>query len=130
MTMTDPLADALSTLNNADTLGKLDCTVEPASNTIGNVLGVLHEQGYIDGFEFIENGKAGKFDVDLAGQINECGPVKPRYSVKHDEFEKWEKRYLPGRDFGTLILTTSSGVMTHYEARQEGVGGQILAYVY
>ncbi|MDY7083101.1 MAG: 30S ribosomal protein S8 [Halobacteria archaeon] len=130
MTMSDPLADALSTIKNADNLGKLECEIEPASNTIGNVLGVLHDHGYVDSFEFIENGKSGEFNVSLAGQINECGAVKPRYSVKKDEYEKWEKRYLPGRDFGSLIVTTSRGVMTHYEARDEGVGGQILAYVY
>jgi len=130
MTITDPLSDALSAVKNADKLGKLDCTVEPASNTVGNVLGVLHEEGYVDGFEFVEDGKAGKFDVDLAGQINDCGTVKPRYSASKDDYEKWEKRYLPGRDFGSLIVTTSHGVMTHYEARDEGVGGQILAYVY
>ena len=127
--MTDPLSDALSAVKNADKLGKLECTVEPASNTVGNVLGVLHDEGYVDGFEFIEDGKAGKFDVDLAGQINDCGTVKPRYSASKDEYEKWEKRYLPGRDFGSLIVTTSHGVMTHYEAREEGVGGEILAYV-
>lgn len=130
MTRTDPLADALSTVKNADKLGKLDCKIEPASNTIGNVLGVLHDQGFIESFEFVENGKAGEFEVGLAGQINDCGAVKPRYSAKKDEYEKWEKRYLPGRDFGSLIVTTSHGVMTHYEARQEGVGGQIIAYVY
>ncbi len=130
MTRTDPLADALSTIKNGDKLGKLDCTVEPASNVVGNVLGVLYDEGYIDRFEFVENGKAGEFHVDLAGQINDCGVVKPRYSTTKDEYEKWEKRYLPGRDFGTLIVTTSQGVMTHYEAREKGVGGQLLAYVY
>lgn len=130
MTRTDPLADALSTVKNGDKLGKLDCTVEPASNVVGNVLGVLYDEGYIDSFEFVENGKAGEFHVDLAGQINDCGVVKPRYSTTKDEYEKWEKRYLPGRDFGSLIVTTSQGVMTHYEAREKGVGGQILAYVY
>lgn len=130
MTRTDPLADALSTVKNGDKLGKLDCTVEPASNVVGNVLGVLYDEGYIHSFEFVENGKAGEFDVQLAGQINDCGVVKPRYSATKDEYEKWEKRYLPGRDFGSLIVTTSHGVMTHYEARDKGVGGQLLAYVY
>jgi len=130
MTRTDPLADALSTVKNGDKLGKLDCTVEPASNVVGNVLGVLYDEGYIQSFEFVENGKAGEFHVDLAGQINDCGVVKPRYSTTKDEYEKWEKRYLPGRDFGSLIVTTSQGVMTHYEAREKGVGGQLLAYVY
>lgn len=130
MTLTDPVADALSTIKNADQLGKLECTIEPASNTVGNVLEVLHDQGYIQEYSYVEDGKAGKYDVELAGQINDCGPVKPRYSAKKDEYEKWEKRFLPGRDFGTLIVTTSHGVMTHYDARSEGVGGQVLAYVY
>ncbi|MDY6774953.1 MAG: 30S ribosomal protein S8 [Halobacteria archaeon] len=130
MTMSDPLANALSAIENAEKVGKLECTIEPASNSIGNVLGVLHDQGFIESFEFVDDGKAGKFDVELSGGINECGAVKPKYTVSKDEYEKWEKRYLPGRDYGSLIVTTSHGVMSHYEAREEGVGGQLLAYVY
>ncbi|MFB6198338.1 MAG: 30S ribosomal protein S8, partial [Halobacteriaceae archaeon] len=44
--------------------------------------------------------------------------------------EKWEKQYLPARDYGALVVTTSQGVMSHYEAREQGVGGQVIAYVY
>ncbi|MEZ3115172.1 30S ribosomal protein S8 [Halobaculum sp. MBLA0147] len=126
----DPLADALAGLDNAEGVGNLAYTAEPASNTIGSVLEVLYDRGYVDGFEYVEDGKAGKFEVELKGAINECGVVKPRYSVGADDFEKWEKRYLPARDYGALIVTTSQGVMSHYEAREAGVGGQILAYVY
>ena len=130
MTGNDPLANALSGLNNAESVGNLAFTVSPASNTVGSVLEVLYDRGYVDGFEYVEDGKAGKFEVELKGAINECGVVKPRYSVGADEFEKWEKRYLPARDYGTLIVTTSHGVMSHYDARETGVGGQVLAYVY
>jgi small subunit ribosomal protein S8 len=130
MTGTDPLANALSGLNNAESVGHLTHTVSPASNEIGSVLEVLYDRGYIDGFGLIDDGKAGKFEVELKGAINECGPVNPRYSATADEFEKWEKRYLPARDYGTLVVTTSRGIMSHYEARQEGVGGQVIAYVY
>jgi small subunit ribosomal protein S8 len=130
MTDNDPLADALSGLDNAESVGKLDMTVQPASNTIGSVLEVIYDRGYIDGFEFTEDGKAGTFEVELRGNINRCGVVKPRYSVGADDYEKWEKRFLPARDYGTLIVTTSHGVMSHYEAREEGLGGQVLAYVY
>jgi small subunit ribosomal protein S8 len=130
MTDNDPLADALSGLDNAEGVGKLDLTVQPASNTIGSVLEVIYDRGYIDGFEFVDDGRAGKFEVELRGKINRCGAVKPRYSAGADEFEKWEKRFLPARDYGTLIVTTSHGVMSHYEAREEGLGGQVLAYVY
>jgi small subunit ribosomal protein S8 len=126
----DPLAGALSGLNNAESVGHLDHTVSPASNMIGSVLEVLYDFGYIGGFQFVDDGKAGRFEVELKGAINDCGPVKPRYSAGADGFEKWEKRFLPARDYGTLVVTTSHGVMSHYQAREEGIGGQVIAYVY
>ena len=130
MTGNDPLASALSTIDNAESVGHLRQTVSPASNEIGSVLEVFYDRGYIDGFQRIDDGKAGQFEVELKGAINECGPVKPRYSTGADEYEKWEKRFLPARDYGTLIVTTSQGIMSHYEARAEGIGGQVIAYVY
>ena len=130
MTRNDPLADALAGIDNAESVGHLTHTVSPASTEIGAVLEVFYDRGYIAGFEFIEDGKAGRFEVELKGAINECGPVVPRYSAGADEFEKWEKRFLPARDYGTLVVTTSHGVMSHYEARREGIGGQVIAYVY
>jgi small subunit ribosomal protein S8 len=126
----DPLADALSGVDNAESVGHLEHTITPASNLIGNVLEVFYNRGYIDAFEYVEDGKAGEFEVELRGAINECGAVKPRYSAGVDGYEQWEKRYLPARDYGTLIVTTSRGVMSHYDAREEGVGGQVIAYVY
>ena len=130
MTGNDPLSAALAEIDNAESVGQLTHTVEPASNEIGNVLEVFYDRGYIDGFERREDGKAGKFEVELKGAINECGPVKPRYSAGAEEFEQWEKRFLPARDYGTLVVTTSHGIMSHYEAREAGVGGQVIAYVY
>ena len=124
------MASALSGLDNAESVGHLTHEVEPASNEIGSVLEVLYDRGYIDGFQFVEDGKAGKFEVELKGAINECGAVKPRYSAGADEFERWEKEFLPARDYGALVVTTSQGVTSHYEARKQGVGGQVIAYVY
>ena len=126
----DPFANALSGLNNAESVGHLRYTVSPASDEIGSVLEVFYDRGYIDGFEFVDDGKAGRFEVELKGAINKCGAVKPRYTTGADEYEKWEKRYLPARDYGALVVTTSHGIMSHYEAREEGVGGQVIAYVY
>ncbi|CQH60211.1 MULTISPECIES: 30S ribosomal protein S8 [Halobacterium] len=130
MTANDPLSDAVSGIDNAESVGHLTHTVEPASNMVGSVLEVFYDRGYIDGFEFVDDGKAGKFEVELKGAINECGPVNPRYSVAADGYEKWEKRYLPARDYGALVVTTSHGIMSHYEAREKGIGGQVIAYVY
>ncbi len=130
MVLLDPLANALSTIKNAEDIGKQSCTIKPASKLIGNVLKVMKDNGYIGEFEFIEDGKAGIYEVKLIGRINKCGAIKPRYSVKSEEFEKWEKQYLPARNFGALILTTSEGVLSQIEARESNIGGQLLAYVY
>ncbi|MFC6903789.1 30S ribosomal protein S8 [Halalkalicoccus tibetensis] len=130
MTTSDPFSNALSGIDNAESVGHLTHTIQPASNQIGSVLEVFYDRGYIDGFEFVEDGRAGRFEVELKGAINECGPVKPRYSAGADEFEQWEKQYLPARDYGTLVVTTSHGIMSHYEARERGIGGQVVAYVY
>ena len=62
--------------------------------------------------------------------LNNCGVIKPRYSVQKTELEKWESRYLPAQDFGVLILTTTAGVVSHMKAKELGVGGKLLAYVY
>ena len=56
--------------------------------------------------------------------------IKPRHSVKRSDFDTWESRYLPARDFGLLILTTNQGIMDHFEAKKERVGGRLLAYVF
>ncbi len=126
----DPLANALSVIKNAEDTGKPECTVSPASKLIGSVLKVMKDNGYIGEFEFIEDGKSGVFKVQLRGKINKCGVIRPRHAVRNIEFEKWEKRYLPARGFGSIILTTPDGVITHSEARENGSGGQLLAYVY
>jgi len=126
----DPLNDAMSTIKNAAVVGKNECTIKPSSKLIGRVLKVMQESGYIDQFEFVEDGKAGVFKVKIEGRINNCGVIKPRYSVKKVDLEQWESRYLPAQDFGVLILSTTEGVISHVQARELGVGGKLLAFVY
>ena len=84
----------------------------------------------IGNFEYVDDNRAGKFNVELLGNINKCGVIKPRHAVKKDEFEKFEKRYLPAKNFGILIVTTPQGIMTHNEAKERGIGGRLLAYMY
>jgi small subunit ribosomal protein S8 len=125
----DPLADIMSTIKNAERVGKNSC-VTRASNVVKSVLQIMQDQGYIGAFEFIDDGRGGKFKIELRGKIIDCNVIKPRYSVKVDEFEKWEKRYLPAREFGLLILSTSKGIIGHKKAKQTKTGGKLLAYVY
>lgn len=130
MTLLDPLANALSTIVETEKRRKRECIVQPASKMMGQVLRVMQRNGYIGEFEYIEDGRAGKFKIQLLGRINKCGVVKPRYSVGVDELESWEKRYLPSRDMGTLILTTPKGVISSREAKEKHTGGRLVAYVY
>jgi small subunit ribosomal protein S8 len=125
----DTLADALSAIKNADRLGKREC-VTRASTVIKSVLKVMQKNGYIGTFEFIDDGKSGKFKVELKGKIIDTNVIKPRFSVKVDEFEKWEKRHLPAKNVGLLILTTPKGIMEHKKAQELHVGGKLLAFVY
>jgi small subunit ribosomal protein S8 len=73
----------------------------------------------------------GRFRIHwLLGRINRCGVIKPRFSVKASKLEDWEKRFLPGKDFGMLVITTPKGVLSHSDARKLNTGGKLLAYVY
>jgi small subunit ribosomal protein S8 len=128
--LNDPLANALSLIKNAEVKGKGSCLIQPSSKLIGGVLNLLKDKGYISEFEFKDDEKAGYFQVKLKGNINNCGVIKPRYPVKREDLEKWESRYLPARDFGLLILTTTEGIISQAEAKEKGVGGKVLAFVY
>ena len=126
----DTLNDAMSVIRNAEKVGKGECVVRPSSKLIGRVLKVMQENGYIRQFELVNDGRSGLFKIALAGQINDCGVIRPRFSVKVADLEKYESRYLPAQDFGVLILTTTKGVVTHMDAKKGGVGGKLLAFVY
>ena len=130
MTLMDPLADALTNIRNNELQVNSTCTIRPASKLIGHVLSVMKKENYISNFEYVDDEKAGIFQVELDGNINQCGVIKPRHAVKKDEFEKFEKRYLPAKNFGILIVTTPEGIMTHREAKERGIGGRLLAYMY
>jgi Ribosomal protein S8 len=126
----DPLNDAMCVIKNAAINGKSECIIQPSSKLIGRVLKVMQDHGYINQFEYVDDGKAGQFRVMLKGAINNCGVIKPRYSVKAHDIERFEARFLPAQDFGVLILTTTSGVVTQTDAKELGIGGKLLAYIY
>lgn len=130
MTQQNPIADAMSTIKNAGDTGKLSVTVEPASRLFGDMLNVMQEYGYISAYEKVDDGRGGQYRIALTGTINKCGVINPRFSVKVADLESWEIRYLPGKGFGIIILTTSEGVMAHEKARKLGIGGELLGYVF
>lgn len=130
MVMLDVLSNALVSIKNAEVKGRRQVIIWPSSKLVGNVLRVMQRYGYIGEFEYVHDGRGGKYIVQLLGKINDVGAIKPRFHVKVDELIKWEEKYLPARQIGILILSTSSGVLSHLEARERRVGGVLLAYVY
>ncbi len=130
MARLNPIADAMSTIKNAADNGRDACIIEPASKLLGAMLGIMKEGGYIDDFEFVDDKRGGQFNVRLNGRINKCGAINPRFSVKVNEMEFWETQYLPAKNFGILLISTSKGVLAHENAREAGVGGELLGYVY
>jgi small subunit ribosomal protein S8 len=128
--MMDVLSNGLTTVLNNELRNKRECVISPASKLLGKVLRVMQLNGYIGEFEFIDDGRSGKFKVQLLGRINKCGAIRPRFAVKVDEIESWERKFLPSREVGLLIISTPRGVLSHREAKEKGVGGRLLAYVY
>ena len=126
----DPLNDIINSIKNASRIGKREIEAEPAANLIGRVLKVMQDYNYLKSFEVVDENRGGKLKIVLSNTINNCGVIKPRLPVNKANLDKYEARYLPAQDFGILILTTTKGVMSHIEAREQGLGGKLLAYVY
>lgn len=124
------LANLFTTIYNNEIRNKKECLVIPASKLAGEVLRIMQKHRYIGEFEYIDDGRAGKFRIQLLGRINKCGVISPRFAVKKNDFDKWERQYLPAVGVGILIVSTPLGVMSHREAIEKGVGGRLLGYVY
>ena len=128
MVLNDPLSSVLSHILNCEKAGKKECLVKPSSSIIKKVLQIMKDNKYIGDFK--ENsGRGGNININLLGKINKCGVIKPRLSVKKGQIEKYEKRYLPAKDFGIIILSTNKGLMIHNQAKEKGFGGRLISYV-
>ena len=128
--MHDPLAMALSNIKTAERTGKPQCLITPISTVLLKVLDLMKTHGYVGSYDILEDGRGKLLRLHLLGAINDVGAVKPRFSVSFRAFEKFEQRYLPAKDFGLLLVSTSQGIMTHQEAKQKSLGGVLLSFIY
>ena len=132
MTMTDPIADMLTRIRNANTVGH-DTVDIPASKMKKSIAGILTEEGYIKGFEVIDDNKQGMIRVQM-----KYGPDKERVITGIKKISKpGLKVYAKASDvpkvlggLGIAIISTSSGVISDKEARKLGVGGEVVCYVW
>ncbi len=132
MTMTDPIADMLTRIRNAN-MAKHETVDIPASNSKKEIANILLEEGFIRGFNIIEDGKQGIIRMQLKyGRskekvitgIKKISKPGLRVYAKKDEVPK----VLGG--LGIAIISTSKGIITDKTARNEGVGGEVIAYIW
>ena len=130
MVKNNPLANVLSAINNHEKVSHRNVTLRENSKTIRKVLDILRDEGYVREYAVIEDGRGGQINIFLPGTINKVGVVTPNYPVKRMDYPKYEKWYLPARDFGILVVSTSQGMMTHNQAKELGIGGRLIAFCY
>jgi small subunit ribosomal protein S8 len=123
----DVVADALNMMRNAKKANKEDIVVTRISNVLIEVLKIMKQKGAIKKYKI--NTKEKSVEISL-GDLTDCKAIKPRFTVLKTEIDKYTRRYLPARNVGTMIVSTSKGLMTHEEAEQEGAGGCLIAYFY
>lgn len=130
--MTDPIADMLSRVRNAND-ARHDSVEIPASNMKEEMTKILLEEGYIKSYDVIEDNKQGIIKIDLKygnngekviSGIKKISKPGLRVYAKSDEVPK----VLGG--LGIAILSTSKGVMADKQAREQGVGGEVICYVW
>ena len=132
MLITDPIADMLTRIRNALTAKHEDALV-PASTVKKAIAEILLEEGYIKSFDIREDGVAKYIHIDL-----KYGPNKQRVIIGLKRISKPGLRIYARKDqlpkvlngLGIAIISTSRGIMTDREARKQGVGGEVLAYIW
>jgi len=132
MSVTDPIADMLTRIRNANSI-KMDFVDIPSSGIKGEIAKILYEEGYIKNYEVRQEGSSSiiriylKYDKKKKGVITELKRIsKPslRVYVEKNEIPK----VLGG--LGIAILSTSKGVLTGEKAKKNGVGGEVVCYIW
>ena len=123
----DIVADALNMIRNANRARKSSVEIKRISNLLVETLKIMKQKGAIKKYKI--DGKEKSIEVSI-GDLTECRAIKPRFSVDKSQIEKYKRRYLPARNIGTIIISTSKGLKTHEEAEEEGIGGSLIAFFY
>ena len=132
MQITDPIADMLTRIRNANST-KHDTVSVPASNMKKAIAQILVDEGYIKSFKVIEDGKQGVIEIALKYGPNKSQVLlglrrvsKPGLRI-YSDCENMPKVM---KGLGIAILSTSKGIMTDKDARKANVGGEVLAFIW
>jgi small subunit ribosomal protein S8 len=125
----DVLADVLNKIKVSESRGNYECTVT-STKLVRSVLESMKKHGYISDYTEFKDGKFKSIKILLSKKINDIGIIKPRYAISAREYQKYETRFIPSKDFGIIIVSTPKGIMTNREARELHTGGRLIAYMY
>ena len=132
MQITDPIADMLTRIRNANS-AKHETVDVPVSNMKKAIADILLEEGYIKGYEIIDDGKQGMIHITLKYGANKEKVISGLQRVSKPGLRVYAGREeLPKvlKGLGIAIVSTSKGVMTDKKARAEKIGGEVLAFVW
>ena len=130
--MTDPIADMLTRIRNAVN-AKQKVVEVPASNIKKSIAQILLDEGFIDGFNVTEDGKQGIITIDLKYGPNEEKVISGIKRISKPGLRVYARanevpKVLGG--LGIAIVSTSKGLVTDKVARKEGIGGEVICYVW
>lgn len=132
MVMTDPIADFLTRIRNANTVYQ-DKVEVPASNVKQALANILKQEGFIRDVEYIEDGKQGILRLYLKYGVNREKVISGLKRISKPGLRVYaNKEELPKvlGGLGIAVVSTSKGLMTDRDARKEGLGGEILCYIW
>ena len=132
MQITDPIADMLTRIRNANS-SKHESVNVPASKLKIEIARILNEEGYINGYEVIDDGVQGVIKITLKYAANKQKVITGLKRVSKPGLRVYAgKDELPRvlRGLGIAIISTSKGIMTDREARKLHIGGEVLAFVW
>ena len=132
MQITDPIADMLTRIRNANS-AKHETVDVPVSNMKKAIADILLEEGYIKSYEIIDDGKQGMIHITLKYGANKEKVISGLQRVSKPGLRVYAGREeLPRvlKGLGIAIVSTSKGVMTDKKARKENIGGEVLAFVW
>lgn len=130
--MTDPIADMLTRIRNANTVGHETVDI-PASKIKKSIAEILLEEGYIKGFEEIDDNKQGIIKIDMKYGANKERVISGIKKISKPGLKVYAKadqvpRVLGG--LGVAIISSSKGVLSDKKARELGVGGEVICYIW
>jgi ribosomal protein S8 len=120
----DIVSDALNQIMNSRKIEKMEVVIRRHSKVLIGILDIMKKKGHID-YEL----KEGVLTVKII-KLNKCRAVKPRYYVGVYDLDKFLRRFLPSRKFGSLVISTNKGLLDQEEVLKKNAGGSIIAYFY